>query len=580
MERPAKRARLNDDVDGSHAGRSSRSPFSLTHRISPPPATRTRLSATPAEEDIETSSEAEEDAETDSGSEAATPRATSERVSEPTQAVPSTSPTTSLPSGRRIFKSPFQLTKIRDLPAASNQDAVTLKDLLGDPLISDCWNFNYLHSIPFLMSAFDPDVRDLVKVHVVHGFWKKDDGNRLKLEEDAKGFQNVSVHEAYLPEMFGTHHSKMLLLLRHDDTAQVIIHTANMIHRDWTNMTQAVWRSPLLPLLRGNKSDEGDARATTGSGTKFKADLLSYLSVYESRRRRICQPIIDSLSKYDFSAVKGALIASVPGRHNIWDDSPTRWGWKAVREALRAVPVQDGPSEIVVQISSIATLGPSPTWLRDTFFSALSSRKGPAGNSPKPSFKVVFPTADEIRRSLDGYAAGGSIHTKIQSPQQTKQLQYLRPIFCHWANDAPHGAALPKDGVIEDAGRQRAAPHIKTYIRYGQKSIDWALVTSANLSKQAWGEAANSSGEMRVSSYEIGVLVWPALYDEKAVMVPTFRTDEPVVDEAKVEAGQSIVGVRIPYNLPLQPYGKAETPWVATQSYSEPDWMGQVWEGY
>jgi tyrosyl-DNA phosphodiesterase-1 len=538
---------------------------------------------TPAEEEIETSSEAEEeDIETDSGSEIDTPAQAAKTSAPPTPNIPSTQPATTPPSVPRILSSPFQLTKIRDLPPASNQDTVTLKDLLGDPLISECWNFNYLHDIPFLMSAFDPDVRNLVKVHVVHGFWKRDDGNRQQLEQEANELDNVSVHEAYLPEMFGTHHSKMLLLLRHDDTAQVIIHTANMIRRDWTNMTQAVWRSPLLPLLPGNRSDHGDAHATIGSGRKFKADLLNYLGAYESRRRRVCQPIIEALSKYDFSAVKGALIASVPGRHNISDDSPTRWGWKAMKEALRAVPVQDGAAEIVVQISSIATLGPTPAWLRETFFSALSSRKGPpAGENPKPTFKVVFPTADEIRRSLDGYAAGASIHTKIQSAQQTKQLQYLRPIFCHWANDAPSGGKLPEDSVIRDGGRQRAAPHIKTYIRYGQKSIDWALVTSANLSKQAWGEAANNSGEMRISSYEIGVLVWPALYDEKAVMVPTFGKDEPTAaDAVGVEADQTIVGVRIPYSLPLQPYGRTETPWVATASYSEPDWMGQVWKGW
>lgn len=78
----------------------------------------------------------------------------------------------------RIIKSPWQLTWIRDLPASENKDAVTLSDLLNDPMISECWEFNYLHDIPFLMNAFDPDTRHLVKVHVVHGFWKREDPNR------------------------------------------------------------------------------------------------------------------------------------------------------------------------------------------------------------------------------------------------------------------------------------------------------------------------------------------------------------------------------------------------------------------
>ena len=47
--------------------------------------------------------------------------------------------------------SPFQLTHIRDLPSSSNVDAVSLSDLLGDPLIKECWQFNYLLDVDFIM---------------------------------------------------------------------------------------------------------------------------------------------------------------------------------------------------------------------------------------------------------------------------------------------------------------------------------------------------------------------------------------------------------------------------------------------
>ena len=140
-------------------------------------------------------------------------------------------------------------------------------------------------------------------------------------------------------------------------------------------------------------------------------------------------------------------------------------------------------------------------------------------------------------------------------------------------------AELPEDTKVRDAGRRRAAPHIKTYIRYaaGATTIDWALLTSANLSKQAWGEGARPSGEMRISSYEIGVLVWPALYGEDAVMVPTFRKDEPSDTDTDPDQSKTVVGLRMPYNLPLQRYSPGEKPWVATLSYQERDWMGQAW---
>ncbi|KUI57514.1 hypothetical protein VP1G_04809 [Cytospora mali] len=543
MEPPTKRQRLRIDDDGKTTAGTS-TPRSLSHPVSPPKRRNRPQSTTPTE-----------------------------HPQLPTE------PTSSNSAGteKRTFRSPFQLTWIRDLPDEANTDAVTLGDILGDPLIAECWEFNYLHDIDFLLSHFDPDVRQLVKVHVVHGFWKKEDPSRLMLQEQAECHKNVTLHCVFMPEMFGTHHSKMMILLRHDDTAQVIIHTANMIARDWTNMTQNVWRSPLLPLVKSPENrGETDPVPEMGSGEKFKIDLLNYLREYD-RRRTVCRVLIEKLRKYDFSAIRGALVASVPGRHNIHDDSETRWGWAGLKQALRNVPVQEGKAEIVVQISSIATLGPTDTWLKRSLFDSLKASKCAAKN--EVSFKVVFPTPDEIRRSLDGYESGGSIHTKIQSAQQAKQLLYLKPVFCHWANDAPRGRDLESGSVVQEAGRKRAAPHIKTYIRYGENSIDWALTTSANLSKQAWGEAVNGSGEVRIASWEIGVLVWPSLFDEKARMVGTFQKDTPNEDEGGWDAESPIVGLRIPYNLPLQSYGADEKPWVATASYTEPDWQGRIWEG-
>jgi len=79
------------------------------------------------------------------------------------------------------IRSPIQLTSIQDLPPDLNADTVTLKNLLSSPLIAECWEFNYLHDLDFLMESFDSDVRDLVKVHVVHGFWKQEDGAGLKV---------------------------------------------------------------------------------------------------------------------------------------------------------------------------------------------------------------------------------------------------------------------------------------------------------------------------------------------------------------------------------------------------------------
>jgi tyrosyl-DNA phosphodiesterase 1 len=116
------------------------------------------------------------------------------------------------------------------------------------------------------------------------------------------------------------------------------------------------------------------------------------------------------------------------------------------------------------------------------------------------------------------------------------------------------------------------------------------MVTSANLSKQAWGELENKKGEVWIQSWETGVVVWPALYDDpnKTTMVPVFGKDMPGPDdESKVvgevggkENGKTVIGFRMPYDLPLTPYLMDEVPWCATLPHTEPDWMGRTWTGY
>lgn len=120
--------------------------------------------------------------------------------------------------------------------------------------------------------------------------------------------------------------------------------------------------------------------------------------------------------------------------------------------------------------------------------------------------------------------------------------------------------------------------------------IDWAMVTSANLSTQAWGGGTSGSGgEVRICSYEIGVVVWPDLWSEqedgkeedkktRVELVPTFKRDTPSVANDDADAKRT-VGWRMPYDLPLVPYAADEKPWCASEPCDEPDWMGRVWAG-
>ncbi|KAF4828567.1 putative tyrosyl-DNA phosphodiesterase [Colletotrichum siamense] len=482
-----------------------------------------------------------------------------------------------------VIPSPFRLTRIPGLGDSANRDAVTLGDLVGDPSITELWEFNYLHDIPFLISHIDESSRTSISVHVVHGFWKADDRRRTELERDAGRHPNVLLHTAHMPEMFGTHHCKMMILFRRNRSAQIIIHTANMTPKDWNMMTNGVWASPLLACLPNGTDPRLDTPGQIGTGSRFKHDMLAYLKAYERRGGAAFKHLVDRLLQFDFSLVRAAFVASVPGRHRFDESVPSmhRWGWPGLRRALQAVPTSsdtsDGSAEIVIQVSTISTLGPKDNWLRSCLLDTLVQSSSPAARAPR--LRLVFPTVENIRRCVGGYSSGSLIVTKTQSKQQAKQLDYLRPMLCRWASDS-------RVDTAKDSGRGPAAPHIKTYVRFSGSTIDWALLTSANLSRQAWGERPGKSEHVRIASWEVGVLVWPGILggDQRSKMVAAFMSDTPrptqavaAPDSVAARGGVPFIGLRLPYSLPLQPYGASEQPWVSSLPHMEPDGEGRTW---
>lgn len=502
---------------------------------------------------------------------------------------------------RQLIPSPFKLTKIQGLPDHENFNTVSLHGILGNPLIREAWIFNYVFDVDWTMQHFDPDVRNDVSVKIIHGSWKNEDGNKQSIDEACRRWPNVNAIQAYLPDAFGTHHTKMIVLLRHDDVAEIFIHTANMQAGDWTYATQAVWQSPPLALLTsGNPNGYmPPTNLRVGSGEKFKWDFIRYLTAYGKKLASLAGEI----SKYDFSPIRGALIGSVPSRvTNVYaEDCTQSWGHPAIYHALKqirkeraaldgayAIIAPENP-HIVAQCSSVATL--KAGWLEDTLLNAVKAMQPNA----KHTLSIVYPTAPEIAASLAGYSCGPSIHMKIQSAAHQKQVTALRPHLCRWTR------TTAKNG--EHAHREYAAPHIKTYISFEREptaqdpapAINWALLTSANLSIQAWGTEAKmptpakgkkmskfdaEEAEVHIQSYELGVLVWPELWADdgqggpgRCAMVPVFGQDTP-----RITAGQAgmVVGLRMPYDLPLTPYTAADIPWSPKVPHPEPDRYGRT----
>nr|XP_058956702.1 tyrosyl-DNA phosphodiesterase 1-like [Pocillopora verrucosa] len=83
-----------------------------------------------------------------------------------------------------------------------------------------------------------------------------------------------------------------------------------------------------------------------------------------------------------------------------------------------------------------------------------------------PPLHLVFPTVDNVRHSLEGYPAGGSI--PYSSKTALKQ-PYLSSFFCSWKSHS--------------CGRSCTSPRIKTYTRVSPdwSRMSWFLVTRISL---------------------------------------------------------------------------------------------------
>jgi tyrosyl-DNA phosphodiesterase-1 len=77
--------------------------------------------------------------------------------------------------------------------------------------------------------------------------------------------------------------------------------------------------------------------------------------------------------------------------------------------------------------------------------------------------------------------------------------------------------------------RGNGMPHIKSYcggpsLRRKSSSsytIPWILLTSANLSKAAWGILQKNNSQLKIAHYELGVLIRPEYYANKELFSNT-----------------------------------------------------------
>ncbi|XP_020217732.1 tyrosyl-DNA phosphodiesterase 1 isoform X2 [Cajanus cajan] len=435
----------------------------------------------------------------------------------------------------------FRLLRVQGLPSWANTSSVSIADVIqGDILVAIL--SNYMVDIDWLVPAC-PALSKVPHVLVLHG---ESDGRVDYIKQTSKL-----------------------------DSAQTT--TANFI-----------WDTPLKghAAYISSRDFPWKDQNSLSKGSGFENDLVEYLSMLKWPEFSVKLPSLGNVSvcpsffrKFDYSEARVRLIASVPGYHS--GASLKKWGHMKLRSLLQECTFDEEfkKSPLVYQFSSLGSL--DEKWMAElasSMSAGLSEDKTPLGMGEP---LIIWPTVEDVRCSLEGYAAGSA----IPSPLKNVEKAFLKKYWAKWKAD--------------HTGRCRAMPHIKTFARYNNQNLAWFLLTSSNLSKAAWGALQKNNTQLMIRSYELGVLFLPSSFKRHGSVfsctsnvaqsedkIPARETSEMKKTKLVTLTGlrgrmhsssEVIIQLPLPYELPPMPYSSQDTPWSWDRQYNKKDVYGNVW---
>ncbi|KAG5344947.1 TYDP1 phosphodiesterase, partial [Acromyrmex charruanus] len=326
-------------------------------------------------------------------------------------------------------------------------------------------------------------------------------------------------------DQYSSHHAN-IMILQYKNGIRVIVSTAGLFPIDWENRTQGLWISPHLPYL-SESAKPSDGESPTG----FKKDLERYLSKY---KQPALTQWIRAVQMADFSDVNVFLVASVPGIYKA--DEADFWGYRKLADVLSryATLPRNEQWPIVAQSSGIGCFGLFESWLLKDIIWCMSKDTS-KGSKNRPQFQFIYPSIENYKQSFDYQCFITPLSYKAEN--HSKQ-QWLESYLYQWK--------------ATRTGRDRAMPNIKSYTRISPdtKSIPWFVLTSANLSKAAWGSTKQYKG-YSIGNYEAGV-----------IFIPKFITGATTFPVGKEKNDTGVPVFPIPYDLPLTKYKSDDSPSV------------------
>ncbi|KAG5672258.1 hypothetical protein PVAND_002399 [Polypedilum vanderplanki] len=442
-----------------------------------------------------------------------------------------------LPRGRMAEKlrkaAPYNmfLTTVTSSPQTHHEPlSITFQELL-DPSLGDLESsvqFNFVVDIGWLLAHYTFAKLRHLPLTIFYG------SDEEGIADINKKIPNVTSIKVNVTTPFGLHHTKMMLFFYQDKSMRVVVSTANLYDDDWNNRVQGLWISDRLPPLAEGIPHSNNGESVTG----FREDFIRYLMTYNLPK---LQPIIAQIRSTDFSSVNVFFVASAPGTHQELGNKGIQFGHLRVARLLseNSAPIDD-KCPIMIQASSIGNLGPNPqSYLLGEIANSFKKDSAPVGIRRVPPVKVVYPSLNNVLDSHDGIMGGGCL--PFASSSYEKEL-WLKDYLYQWRAFSRH--------------RNKAMPHIKSYCRYSDRGLYWFLLTSANISKSAWGTINKSnkiSTSFRINSYEAGVLFFPRVIINK---------DRFPMNEAQ-QKDDNIPLFKLPYDSNILQYSVDDVPYTA-----------------
>uniref|UniRef100_A0A915Q5A1 Serine/threonine specific protein phosphatases domain-containing protein n=1 Tax=Setaria digitata TaxID=48799 RepID=A0A915Q5A1_9BILA len=412
--------------------------------------------------------------------------------------------------------------RVVDLPDHYNANAFSFSELLEHIAPVASIHFNFMIDLRWLLAQYPGRLRQ-GPITLIVGERMGTDFTLTKTAVKQCAVNNVNVGRARLMIPFGTHHSKISIFESSTGRVHIIISTANLLEHDWKYKTQAFYHCSGSELVDGDSSYR--------NGSDFQIDLVKYLNEYRtSQDWNLIEHWRDRVANIDLSHVKARVVYSVPGAHK--GIKLTKYGHPRLRVILKELfgDVEMDDFTYHAQFSSLGSLGATPQhWLTGQFLNSLSGGAETDGRH----LRIIYPCVEDVRNSNEGYEAGGSL--PYSNSVAVKQ-PYLINFMHKWRSD--------------HLGRSHAMPHVKTYAAFAKNSLkpSWLLVTSANLSKAAWGDYQLKKTQLTIRSYEFGVLF---------------------IDPESLDM--------LPYDLPLTKYDDNDRVWIVDKTYRKPDIFQKTW---